>query len=241
MSNKQETKALRGFFQQAMSEPEESGRELIDELEALQSEGKFSSGEKLSAGGMKDILLKEDRMTQRPIVMAIPKEEKRDMESLTAFVREARITAQVAHPSVLPIHEIGVNEEGVPFYTMKYIRGDDFYMILKKLKTGDLETRKKYPINRLLAVYMRICEAIAFAHSKGIVHLDLKPDNILINPYGVVQVCDWGLAQYLDDPTEDMEGKLRGTPGYMAPEQITGDHPLNLMIFLLLESYFTKF
>ncbi|WDE97404.1 serine/threonine-protein kinase [Lentisphaera profundi] len=225
MSINENPNILRGFFKDAIAEPKQSGLELIEELKELQNEGKFTAGTKLDEGGMKDIFVKEDKMTARPIAMAIPRQEKRDIESLSAFIREARITAQVAHPSVLPIHEIGVGEDDIPFYTMKYIRGDNFGVILKKLKDGDPQARKDYPLSRLLAIFNRICEAISFAHSKGIVHLDLKPENVLINPYGVVQVCDWGLAQYIDAMDESIEGVLKGTPGYLSPEQINGEQP----------------
>ena len=210
------------FFQEALLEPQEEGQALVEELISLQEQGRYDSGKKLASGGMKNILIKQDKMTERPVAMAEPRTDKQDHESLFAFIKEARLTAQVAHPNIVPVHEIGVNDEGLPYYTMKYIQGDNLGKVISKLKSKDPEFIEKYTLSRLLTIFIKVCEAVAFAHSKNIVHLDLKPDNILVGAYGQVQVCDWGLAQSLDDISENLEGQVFGTPGYLSPEQISG-------------------
>ena len=211
------------LFKDAMHEPSERGQVLVDELIELQHKGRYSSGTGLSIGGMKEILLSCDQMIHRKVAMAVPRKDKQDYESIWGFIREARITAKVAHPNIVPVHEIGVNEEGVPFYTMKYIQGEDLGSILAKLKSGDEQALKDYPLHKLLSIFMKVCEAIAFAHSQGVIHLDLKPENILVSTFGQVQVCDWGLAHELKNIEETLEPEIKGTPGFLSPEQITGE------------------
>ena len=222
MSESPKRELISKFFQEALHEPEEAAQALVNELMELQELGRYNPGQELASGGMKQIQLTEDKMTARVIAMALPRKDKQDNESLLAFVKEARLTAQVEHPNIVPVHEIGVNEEGMPYYTMKYIEGDNLGVILSELKAGQADFTKKYSLTRLLNIFIKVCDAVAFAHSKNIVHLDLKPDNILVGLYGQVQVCDWGLAQHLDDISESLDGKICGTPGYLAPEQIKG-------------------
>ena len=166
-------------------------------------------------GGMKGVLLVEDKDTGREIAMAImPDFRDRPRRDLNRFVREAQITAQLEHPNIVPIHDIGIDASGSPYFTMKYLRGQTLAMILRQKHNGK-ETG--YSLEKLLQVLLRVCNAIAFAHSKGICHLDLKPANIHCGDFGEVQVLDWGLAAAESDCDN---GILQGTPGYMSPEFI---------------------
>ncbi|WDE95221.1 serine/threonine-protein kinase [Lentisphaera profundi] len=223
MSNKAKQSVISALFQSAIQEPQERGKVLLNDLRDLQLEGRYDAGKPLSAGGMKEISVHSDQMIQRQIAMAIPLKDKQDYESLWNFIREARITAKVAHPNIVPVHEIGVNDDDIPFYTMKYIQGEDLGEVLKKLAENNATYQKDYSLNKRLTIYIKICEAIAFAHSQGVIHLDLKPENILVSTYGQVQVCDWGLAHELDHLEETLEAKLTGSPGYLSPEQIKGE------------------
>ncbi|MCP3967320.1 MAG: serine/threonine protein kinase [Lentisphaerae bacterium] len=193
-------------------------------------------------GGMKAILQVRDSDTTRSVAMAIvPDFDDRPKEDISRFIREARITARLEHPNIVPIHDIGVDEAGSPYFTMKLLRGRTLSMILAKLKNGNEGALKKNTLPRLLRVFVKVCNAVAFAHYKNVIHLDLKPENIHIGDYGEVLVLDWGLAKFMsdkekvtehtkDDPDQlegsntfmTLDGVAKGTPGYMAPEQAAG-------------------
>ena len=163
-------------------------------------------------------------------------------EQRTRFVREARVMAQIEHPNIVPVHEFGVGKDGNVYFTMKRVKGVTLRHILFWLKGNDPETVEKYPLSQLLNVFTHVCQAIAFAHSRGVIHRDLKPDNIMIGAFGEVLVTDWGLAKIigaqdeigqtatmtvneimdLESGDETVEGIVTGTPHYMAPEQALG-------------------
>ncbi len=152
------------------------------------------------------------------------------------FLREARITARLQHPNIVPVHEIGARDDGRLYYTMRYVRGGTLADALAACKT---------PRERLrwMDAYARVCHAIAYAHSQGVVHRDLKPANVMVGAFGETVVLDWGLAKALGDvdPAGDgpvgesrephgadpadrtLQGAIMGTPAYMPPEQANGE------------------
>ena len=172
-------------------------------------------------GGMKGVLLVHDRDTGRDVAMAImPDFRDRPVHDLNRFVQEARITAKLEHPNIVPVYDIGLDMSGSPFFIMKYLRGSTLAVVLKRLRSGDKEMQEKFPQSRLLQLFVRVCNAVAFAHSLNICHFDLKPGNIHCGDFGEVQVIDWGLA---GDISTGNPGQIKGTPGYMAPELVTGN------------------
>ncbi len=171
-------------------------------------------------GGMKGVLLVHDRDTGRDVAMAImPDFRDRPVNDLNRFVREARITAKLEHPNIVPVYDIGIDVSGSPYFIMKYLRGSTLAVILKRLRSGDEKTLENFPQTRLVQIFIRVCNAVAFAHSLDVCHFDLKPGNIHCGDFGEVQVIDWGLA---GDIATGIAGQIKGTPGYMAPELISG-------------------
>ncbi len=147
------------------------------------------------------------------------------------LVREARISAGLQHPNTMPTYELGRDNKGNYYFTMKLVHGYTLREVL--------EYRERYDLTQLMEVIEQVGQALAYAHSKGVLHRDIKPDNILIGPYGEVLLLDWGLAkvwskealpaddegdeQVESEPGMTGEAKLQGTVMYMSPEQIDRD------------------
>ncbi len=203
----------------------------------------------IAEGGMKNIYQVKDPFTARNVAMAIIKDKPaKNQSECNRFIKEARIAANLQHPNIVPIHDIGVTSDHRPFFTMKLIRGENLSSILRKLHDGDPEYLEKYDLSRLLIIFQKVCDALSFAHDKGIIHLDLKPENIQVGDYGEVLILDWGLAKLVKLKHEEagkpktdarstvhrhlaqhhyarqtVHGMVKGTPGYMSPEQAVGD------------------
>jgi serine/threonine protein kinase len=150
------------------------------------------------------------------------------------FVREAQITAQLDHPNIAPVYEIGTDRSGNRYFTMKRIEGDTLADWIGRTgrQAGFSET-----LSDMMAAFLKVCEAVAFAHSRGVLHCDIKPGNILVGPFGQVYLVDWGLAivgpmRSLPDALSpliiageanlDVGGGPCGTPSFMSPEQAMG-------------------
>ena len=201
------------------------------------SEGKYALTGDVGEGGMKLISRASDRDTKRVVAMATMKDGESSPRRLRRFVREARITAQLEHPNIVPVYDVGIDQGGKPYFTMKLLQGESLSEVLKQLAAGDADYERKYPLSALLEIFQHVCNAIAFAHSKGVLHLDLKPSNIRVNDFGEALVIDWGLARQIGEREEPLteetllledgveatrDGVIKGTPGYMAPEQARG-------------------
>ena len=157
---------------------------------------KYELDHVVGEGGMKTVYQTTDFDSNRKVAMAVLSRESKP-SMVRRFVREARITAMLEHPNIVPIHDVGVNEEGEPYFVMKYVEGENLSTILKKLRDGAAKYRKRYTVSYLLDIFQRVCNAIAFAHSKGVLHLDLKPSNIQVSDFGEVLVVDWGIAKII--------------------------------------------
>ncbi|EMI55633.1 serine/threonine-protein kinase [Rhodopirellula sallentina] len=191
---------------------------------------RYSDPEFAGRGGMKEVYRVYDAKTARHVALARPLAKHGD-EHFDAFLREAHLTARLQHPSVIDVFDIGVDEEGKPFFTMEFKRGQSLKGIIQDLSEG--KRTEEFPLRTRLGWFLRICEAVAYAHSRRVLHLDIKPGNIQIGEFGDAKLCDWGLGVVVPDKNRlrdsevlldpDLYGPLfvdvRGTPAYMAPEQ----------------------
>src|SRR5689334_21429050 len=185
--------------------PEQAARE-ASEAEAGRAAGRFVRGEELGRGGMGCVVAATDTVLERSV--AIKQALGGDVESLRRFEREAKITAQLEHPAIVPIHDAGHDEEGRPYYVMRRVEGEP--LADRVASTPDVKARLALVPNVLAAV-----DAAAFAHARGLIHRDIKPWNILIGAYGETHLIDWGLARRIDDADADADdvGRAAGTPG----------------------------
>ena len=165
----------------------------------------------LGRGGMGEVRLVEDGLIGRGVaVKTIVPGLAASSDARARFLREVRIQGQLEHPSIVPVYDLGVDESGNEFFTMKRVVGRTLATVLRN---PDEMSR-----NALLAIFRQVCLAVAYAHSRGVVHRDLKPQNVMVGDFGEVYVLDWGVARLDTDPPSGEE--MLGTPGYMSPEQL---------------------
>ena len=198
-----------------------SSDSLLDRL-PLKPQERYHFIRSIGSGGMKRVLLVRDSDTDREVAMAImPDFRKRPRQDLERFVAEALLTARLEHPNIVPVHDIGVDSNGSPFFTMKHLRGQSLAQLIARLRAGEPAMVEKYTIYRRLQIFLRICNAVDFAHSRRCCHLDIKPANVNIGDFGEVVVLDWGLASPLNAKGRALlsgDRRTKGTPGYMPPE-----------------------
>jgi serine/threonine-protein kinase len=185
----------------------------------------YRYGELIGKGGMGEVMAAHDPRIGRDVAIKRMKSAHPDGEQLARFLREARIQARLDHPSIVPVHELSTDEAGRPFFTMKRVSGST---LAQKMADPTVSQQT------LLRALIDVCQAVEFAHVRGVIHRDLKPANIMLGDYGEVYVLDWGVARVLTDTTRDQvgdivtlddgtqTGALLGTPGFMAPEQVKG-------------------
>ncbi|MCY3022216.1 MAG: tetratricopeptide repeat protein [Planctomycetota bacterium] len=163
-------------------------------LTETQSYKRYTAAQEIARGGMGAIMCVRDADIRREVAMKVMLDDQ-DQRRRARFVEEAQVTGQLEHPNIVPVHELGRDEEGRPFFTMKLVKGRSLADVLERLRAGDASAGKEYTLGRLLNVLIGVCHAVGFAHSKGVVHRDLKPDNVMLGGFGEVLVMDWGLAK----------------------------------------------
>ncbi|HKC60265.1 MAG TPA: serine/threonine-protein kinase [Myxococcales bacterium] len=175
------------------------------------------------SGGMGTVYVALDTELGRRVALKVLDLE--DPETEARLRREAEVLARLEHPGIVPVHDVGRLGDGRAFYTMKLVEGERLDQSTARLSLAER-----------LRVFLRVAEAVAFAHARGVLHRDLKPQNVMIGPFGEVLVLDWGLAKVVSDPRgradgatgnrrapgDTGEGSVLGTPGFMAPEQQSG-------------------
>ncbi len=217
---------------------------------AWSTNSKYKIIDAIAVGGMGAILRAWDNDAKRDVAMKVMLNADVNSSAAKRFMREAKIVANLEHPNIVPVHDIGTSSLGEPYFTMKWVKGENLADILYKIRKREPEYLEKYNLPALLEIFISACNAVAFAHSREIAHLDLKPHNILVGSFGEVLVLDWGLAAMLNlnntnikfglvndaIPENNKEssslsynyerftedGAIKGTPGFMAPEQADG-------------------
>jgi serine/threonine protein kinase len=200
-------------------------RALIDQPP---SDARYEIGELIGEGGMGSVYLARDHELGRDVALKVLREGTPSLDERERIIREARILASLEHPGIVPVHDVGGLPDGRLFYVMKHVRGERF----------DEFARGAHPRTELLRAFLQVCDAVAFAHAAGVIHRDLKPQNIMLGAFGEVLVLDWGVARSLASATPSSispasavrssfgsagaSGAIVGTPGYMAPEQLEG-------------------
>ena len=201
-------------------------------------------------GGLGEVFIAIDQEVPREVALkSIRDSHARIKNSCDRFVREAEITGSLEHPGIVPVYGIGKYQDGRPYYAMRFIRGDsladgieEYHAKKSERSESELAIVRQQYLNR----FIDVCNAIGYAHSRGVIHRDIKPDNIMLGKYGETLVVDWGLAKLIkkDEPQskedDDIDeglvllkshgqvdatlmGSVLGTPGYMSPEQALGN------------------
>jgi len=199
--------------------------------------------ERVARGGMGVVYAAEDERLQRRVALKVLDVPGADGDLANRLIREALVLARLEHPGIVPVHDVGTLNDGRVFYTMKFVKGQRLDQYIETVSS----------VTERLRLFLRICDAVAFAHAHGVLHRDLKPANIMVGSFGEVLVLDWGLAKLLQedagrqsqiaDPDATIlekpskagdsngvvqtiatgHGTVMGTPGYMSPEQARGD------------------
>ncbi len=208
----------------------------------LPSPARFRDVGEIARGGMGSVRRVYDTLLRREVAMKIGDPGNPSYaQTALRFMEEAQITGQLDHPNIVAVHDLGTGNDGVGvFFTMKLVEGETLTSYIRNLHRADYDHRA---IERVLLIFLKICDALSFAHSRGVVHRDLKPDNVMVGSHGQVYLMDWGVALLsratdvprgeplpspvtlssdLSNETRDETGAIVGTFEYMAPEQAWG-------------------
>ncbi|MEK7485280.1 MAG: protein kinase, partial [Planctomycetota bacterium] len=220
---------------------EETERNAIDSFRERFNTQRYEILETLGKGGMGIVQRVQDRWLEREVALKriISKKEKEVLSDtkqamLWRLMNEATITAKLQHPNIIPLYDMNQEVDGTLYFTMQRVHGETLSSYLKKIRKKEIGFHRE----KLLSIFLKICEAISYAHSEQVIHRDLKPDNIMVGQFGEVYVMDWGIAKVLkkgtkgstDHPIQEEVPEETpaspyetiggiGTPGYMAPEQ----------------------
>ncbi len=171
----------------------------------------------------------DPRIGRSVAVKVLHTELMRDQRHAQRFQREVEATALLEHPNIPPVYEVGETSAGRPYMALKLLEGERLEQVIARLKKDDAETHRQFPYSRRVSIAIALCDALEYAHSRSILHRDIKPDNIMLGPHGEVWLVDWGLAappseeRSPNDITVTEEYSFVGTLATAAPEQLAGE------------------
>jgi len=214
-----------------------------DDDETVTGDNRYQVLGEIARGGVGVILRSRDRDLGRDVALKVLKKElARVPEVVQRFVEEAQIGGQLQHPGVVPVYGLGVQKDGRPYFAMKLVKGETLAALIR---SGGRRARSRH-----ISTFEKICQTVAYAHARKVIHRDLEPANVLVGSFGEVQVVDWGFAKVLgrggvadehrekaakadlsvietirtgSTGSESRVGSIMGTPGYMPPEQARGE------------------
>jgi serine/threonine-protein kinase len=192
-------------------------------------QGKIDVHETLGEGGMGVVHLATQATMGRHVAVKTMRAGKGDVAATLRILREAWVTGALEHPNVVPVYDVGIDGEGSPIIVMKRIEGRAWSDLMRDPPEIARRFGAKDPLEWNLGILGTVCNAVHFAHSRGILHRDLKPDNVMIGEFGEVYVLDWGIAISLREdpsgrlPPASLAKDIAGTPSYMAPEMLIAD------------------
>ncbi len=193
--------------------------------------GRYEILGEIARGGMGQVLAGWDPKLRRSVALKVLVEPD-NPDHAERFVREARLSARLEHPNLVPVHDVGRTADGRIFLVMKRVEGESLEQILLRHAANPLASDASSSRRRLLLAFAQICRAMDFAHARGVIHRDIKPANIMLGSFGEALLLDWGLARQLGQDDDDDEAELEltnpeallGTPGYLCPEQLLSDN-----------------
>ena len=208
----------------------------------------YDLSELIGEGGMGKVYRVRDTRLNRPMALKVLRVDRMEPSVVSRFVEEAQVTAQLQHPGIVPVHQLGQLEDGRVFFTMPEVQGETLSTGIADLHqasmNGEWRTGQRgWTLRRLLSVFTQVCDAVAYAHSRSVIHRDLKPTNIMVGSHGEVRVLDWGIAKVLGtlgtvpsanafgplsttrskSKDNTLFGSIIGTLSYMSPEQAAGN------------------
>ncbi len=205
-------------------------RALVEQLGAPDVAAALVTGETLGEGGMGIVRLAEQVALGRTVAVKSLRPGRRDPDGALALLREAWVTGALEHPSIVPVHTIETDEDGLPMIVLKRIEGADWSYLLDDAAAVSARFGATDLLTWNLEILLAVLNAVRFAHSRGVLHRDLKPSNVRIGEFGEVYLLDWGLAVSTGDdrggrlPRAEHATAMAGTPVYMAPEMLGPEH-----------------
>jgi serine/threonine-protein kinase len=219
----------------------------LDATAVGEAEPRFHHVRALGEGAMGQVDLVRDNDIHRTVALKRILKGTESADALLRFAEEIRIVGQLEHRGIVPIYDVGRDDDGEVYLVMKHLQGETMEQIIDRLKAGDPVCRELYTPEYRARLFLGVLEAMGYAHARGLLHRDIKPANVMIGPYGEVTVLDWGIARPISkrsrsqssepfaptfiEPTgrliESRAGAIAGTPLYMSPEQAAASDDLD--------------
>ena len=203
------------------------------------SRPRFETRRPLGQGGIGEVVAAIDQDIGREVAIKRLRGDVQGPAAVARFVDEIRTVGALEHPNIVPIHDVGVADDGSLYFVMRCVQGETLESVIERLAAGDSLAHAQWTHERRVHVFRQLLDAVAFAHERGFVHRDIKPANVMVGRWGEVFLMDWGIAKPVgapdlpvapgEDPsgtggrvTSTHAGAILGTPAYMSPEQAAG-------------------